>query len=293
MKRLSHNQIGSLFAIASGLFFGLVGYFGMSIIRANVSVPTMLFWRFLVASVILGSTLLVQRVTNQLSGQYKTNELFQVFLYGALLYTPSTCLYFTASKLIGTGLSMVIFFTFPAMILIINWILFRKPVHKSYYVALILIAIGMALLADFKNAHCDSIGIGIGLFSALIYAGYAIVSKMIKLPPMLATFMVSLGCMTTAFIFALASNSLTVPTSFPVWGNIVGIAIICSALPILFFLESLKYISTEKASILSVLEPVFVVIFGVLLLDEQVSMLQSVGIITILAGALLTLHIGE
>ena len=65
--------------------------------------------------------------------------------------------------------------------------------------------------------------------------------------------------------------------------------IICTALPILFFLESLKYISSEKASMLTVLEPIFVVIFGVILMHEPITFIQIIGIITILLGALLTL----
>ena len=40
---------------------------------------------------------------------------------------------------------------------------------------------------------------------------------------------------------------------------------------------------------LSVLEPVFVVIFGILLLNESITNLKILGIITILSGALITI----
>ena len=62
-----------------------------------------------------------------------------------------------------------------------------------------------------------------------------------------------------------------------------------TVIPILLMLYGLKYISSEKASILSVLEPVFVVIFGILLLGESLRFLSAVGIVLILAGALMTL----
>ena len=54
-------------------------------------------------------------------------------------------------------------------------------------------------------------------------------------------------------------------------------------------LYSLKYISSERASILSVLEPVFVVIFGVILLGETLHPWHAVGVVFVLLGAMITL----
>ena len=67
-------------------------------------------------------------------------------------------------------------------------------------------------------------------------------------------------------------------------------ALISTALPILLLLEAMKYISSTKASILSVLEPLFVVIFGVILLDEQISLAEGCGVVIVLAGAMLALR---
>jgi drug/metabolite transporter (DMT)-like permease len=66
-------------------------------------------------------------------------------------------------------------------------------------------------------------------------------------------------------------------------------AIICTALPILLLLKGLKYISSEKAAIVSVLEPVFVLLSGIILLGETVSVMQIFGTIIILSGAVITL----
>ena len=50
-----------------------------------------------------------------------------------------------------------------------------------------------------------------------------------------------------------------------------------------------KYISSEKAAIVSVLEPVFVLLSGIILLGETVSVMQIFGTIIILSGAVITL----
>lgn len=286
MNFLSPENKGAIYAIASGLFFGLVGYFGMNMIHANLSIPNMLFWRFFIGSLTVGIVLLGTIKTINVSNK----ELLQVFLYGAVFYTPSTIIYFSASKLIGTGLAMVIFFTFPAMIMLINWILHKTPITKQYYLAMGLITLGMVLLVNIQEFTFDIMGMGLGILAALFYAFYAIESKKITMPPLLSTLLVSLGCMVACFFGALATHSFIIPTTLSMWINIIAMGIICTALPILFFLESLKYISTEKASILSVLEPIFVVLFGVVLLNESVTLLQLLGIIVILAGAMVTLR---
>ena len=109
------------------------------------------------------------------------------------------------------------------------------------------------------------------------------------MPPSLSTLMVCLGCMTTSLIVALLDNTLIVPKAMSTWLNLLGIGVVATVIPILLMLHSLKYISSEKASLLSVLEPVFVVIFGVLLLGETLKPIHALGVVFVLAGALLTL----
>jgi drug/metabolite transporter (DMT)-like permease len=57
----------------------------------------------------------------------------------------------------------------------------------------------------------------------------------------------------------------------------------------LLLLKALKYIDAEKAATLSVLEPVFVLIFGIILLDEKITFIQTIGTIIVLLGALMVL----
>ncbi len=285
MNFLSHENKGACYAIISGLLFGLVGYFGMSIINANLSVSNMLFWRFLVSSILISFLLLPKLKSIRVSFV----ELLKVIFYGSAFYSLSTMIYFTASKCIGTGIAMVIFFIFPAIVLFLNWLLYKTRITKIFYAALALIMVGLMLLVDISDFTFDVMGIGLALLSACLYACYIVASKRNNLPPLLSTLMVSIGCMITCFMGAIMSGSFVIPSTPSVCMHIIGMGVICTALPILFFLESLKYISSEKASMLSVFEPVFVVIFGVILMNEKISMLQIFGIITILSGASMAL----
>lgn len=283
---ISNEQKGSLYAISSGFLYGFIGYFGISVTHASISTTNMLFWRFLIASLSIGFVML-KRVD---STRYSRKQMGLVFLNGMLFYGFSTMLYFFACPYIGSGLAMVIFFTYPAMVMLLNRFLYGQPIPQIYYFAIFIILAGMCLFVDTDNMRFDLLGILLSIVSAFAYAGYIVASKKITLSPDMSTLMVCLGCMTTALICSLGNGSFVVPASYSVWVNLFGIGILSTSVPILLFLYGLNYISSEKASILSVLEPVFVLIFGVTLLGEPMKLQYGIGVAVVLTGALLTLR---
>lgn len=245
----------------------------------------MLFWRFLVSSLFMCILLLPQLKKMQLN----VVEAIKIIFYGAAFYGTCSILYFVATEYIGSGLAMVIFFTYPTMVLLINFAFFKQKISKIYYLALIVILVGMLFLVNGSKLHFDLMGVGLSLVSALLYAFYIIVSKNNTTPALVSTLFISMGAMLVSLAAALLEKTFLLPLGTNVWFNICGIGIICTALPIVFLLEGLKHISSLQASILSVLEPVFVVIFGILLLGEKINLIQALGVIILLAGALMSL----
>ncbi len=245
----------------------------------------MLFWRFLVSSLFMCVLLIPHLKTLQLDGK----ELAKITFYGAAFYGSCSIFYFVATQYIGSGLAMVIFFTYPSIVLLINFAFFGQKISKAYYLALIVIFIGMLLLMSGSKFNFNLMGISLSLLSAVLYALYLIFSKTSTVPALLSTLFVSIGAMLVSLVAACIEKTFVMPTRFDTWFNICGIGIICTALPIVLLLKGLKHITSLQASILSVLEPVFVVIFGILLLGEKITPIQGVGVSVLLGGALLSL----
>jgi drug/metabolite transporter (DMT)-like permease len=285
MKLLSKENRGVLYAVSSGLCFGLLGYFGVTLMQANFSVYNMLFWRFVVGSIVVALCLLPTYTTIF----KKPKELVKVFLYGVSFYSITAILYFIACKYISTGLAMVMFFTYPVMVILLNKFLYKSEIPKTYYGAVGLILLGMCLLGGNQDLTFDFFGLLLAVASALSYACYLIVSKNSKVSPLVSTLMVSIGCLVTCFLAARVDGSFFVPHDFRTWVNIIALGTLCTALPILLLLRALQYISSEKASLLSVLEPIFVLGFGVLLLEETITSTQMIGVVIVLLGAIVTL----
>lgn len=277
----SENK-GVLFAIFSGFLYGLLGYFGMVLMRSGMSAYNLSFWRFFVSFIFL----FIIATSLSLKGSGDPRQYLRALINGALFYSAPSTLFFIASQYVGTGQSMVIFFSFPAFVMVLNWLLLGQAIKPYYFLSFAVILVGLTMLVDVGEVTFDLLGIGLSLLSAVSYAFYVFFSKQVKLPALYSTMMVSLGCLLTSLILSLFHGSFRVPLEAGQWLNISALAIVCTALPILLMLEALKHISTDRASLLSVLEPVFTVIFGVLLLGEVVSLKATVGIALTLIGAM-------
>lgn len=282
--KISTEHQGSLYAIISGLMYGLVGYFGIKLM-SDLSIANLQFWRFIVS----GLFMCVFFFKHFKVSKKDTFPIINTFCFGGVLYSAAAGVYFIASQYIGTGPSMVIFFTYPAMVVLINWIIYKNKIAKIYYFAIFLVAVGMIQLIDLNEFRLDLLGLGLAILSAVFYAFYIVCSKNIKLSPVMSTVVVSFGCAFACLIYALWDQSFSIPTTQDEWLLILGFGIVTTALPMLLFLKALEKISSEKASILSVTEPIFVVIFGAILLNEVIDMPKAIGIVAILVGALMTL----
>lgn len=287
MKILTDTHKGELYAAISGLMYGLVGYFGIQIINAGNTISNMSSWRYIISFIIIIIVIIIQYKEKPIPKL----DLFKIFIYGAIFYCPCSILFFYASEYIGTGISMVVFFTYPVIVIALNSLFYKVAIHKLYYLSVAIILSGMILLADFGDANLNMTGFIFGMLSSLGYGLYITSSQNIKnIDPVISTSIVCLGCAFSSALLAIYDGTFEFPKEIRTWVNIVGMALICTTLPILLLLESMKYISSTKASILSVLEPVFVVIFGVILLDEEVTLSQTLGVAIVLGGALLALR---
>lgn len=275
---------GTALAIFSGLLYGLLGYFGASLLESGLSAPNVSFWRFFVAFLLVCLLFLLSGKKNKL-----TNASLKMLLIGSVFYSVPSSLFLVASRHIGTGQAMVIFFIFPVFVMLFNWLFLHQHLKIRYVISFVIILIGMLFLVDIGEVKTDLLGIALSLLAAMLYGGYIFLSKNISLQPMNSTLMVLCGCAMSSGVFAIIDGSLNMPTASVDWLYILLYGVICSALPILFMLQAMKYIGSDKAAILSVLEPLFTVFFGVILLDEPLSLTMLIGVALILCGVLAVL----
>lgn len=273
----------------SGILYGFLGYLGTSIMHENMSISTMLFWRFFIAGCWMLFFSLKKHATDRVFDQINKRTLFIMFVLGAIGYAGSSGFYFVASQYTGTGLAMVIFFSYPIAIALTSWLLHGKKMQGSLLLTLLAMMIGLFLLRDASVQSFDLIGIFFGVLAAICYAFYMIGSKRfssVSLDSNVLTMVVSFACAFIFLGFSLSTHSFMFPLNLKNVLYLLALGILATALPIQLMLEGLKYVSSMRASIISVLEPLVTVLVGVLWLHESVSYLQMLGVMIILGSAL-------
>lgn len=273
------------FAVVSGLLYGLLAYFGITLMRSGMSVYCLTFWRFVIAFIVVAIVIVLRKdkPSTTMSAALKT------MLNGALFYSGCGIFFFLAAKYISSGEAMVIFFVYPLWVMIFNWLLYGVRFQIHYCLSFILIIAGLVFLIDVKEIDFDFLGIGLSLLASFSYAIYILWSKKLVISPLSSTMFVSIGGGLLGLIMSTVEGSFMLPATSHQWISLILFSIVCTAVPILLLLEAIKYLSSDKASLLSVLEPIATVIFGVLLLDETLTINSIFGMALILIGAMLVI----
>jgi len=89
------------------------------------------------------------------------------------------------------------------------------------------------------------------------------------------------------FAYGVAAGRLSVPTTVEQWAIIAGLAVVGTVLPILLFVNGLRYMEASRASVVTTAEPVVTVVLGVVVLGERLSPGILVGGTLVLVGVLL------
>lgn len=287
----THPKIfqASLFVAISGILYGFLGFLGVHILSSSFSLATMLFWRFCIAGLWIFLVTLVKNSKEDPLHFVSKRSLILMFFLGAIGYAGSSGFYFLASEYTGTGLAMVIFFCYPIIVAFFSWMLHNKKITRSTFVALVIIIAGLFFLRYSSVNSLSMLGILFGILSAVCYAFYVMGSKhfssMTKDSNVL-TMMVCFGCSFLFLILSISSNSFEIPHTLKSWEYFMALGVLATALPIQLMLVGLKHISSMRASIISVVEPLVTVLVGIFLLGESISHLQLLGVAIILGGAL-------
>ena len=275
-------RVGALFVLCSGAGFGTLGVLGVVAGDAGLSIPTVLFLRFVLATVVVWVALGVRDQLRRLRGR----NLLVGLALGAFGYAAMSGLYFLGLELMTAGMVGIVLYTYPAFVLVLAAAFLGEPVGRRSVAALVLTLGGVALITGADPAVADPTGVGIVLAAAAVYATYITASrttlKDVSAPTLTAHVMPAAAG--TFLVVGLATDSLSVPSGAVAWGAVVAIAVLATALPIFAFFAGLSRIGAGPAAILSAVEPVVTVLLGALLLGEPVSAAVVVGGGLVLVG---------
>jgi drug/metabolite transporter (DMT)-like permease len=280
---MSTKLFGFGLIVVSAVSFGFMPIFATLSYRNGLDVKTILLFRFLIAAVLLNLYLWWRGYRYP-----RGKTLIILITMGAILYAVQAFSYFTAVGLIGSSLTSILLYTYPAIVLLLSIALLKSRIQRVDIFALGLTTMGAILVIGLRFQNSDIIGIILGLTAAVVYSLYILIGTkaMQRIDPLVASTVI---ISSAAFVYTAygLSIQLEIPQAPTQWLLLVAIALVSTILAIATFFYGLKIIGPVKASMISTLELITTLLFSYLLLDEQIGTMQILGSILILLAALL------
>lgn len=273
---------GTLAVVGSSLGYGALAVLAKLAFEAGVRVLPLLGWRFVIGSGLLWAFVLLTGRPVPV-GRRATG----VVLLGAL-YAGNSLAFMVGLERIPASLASLVFFTYPAVTVVMARFVSREPLTARRLLCLGLATAGCALTVGQGVTGADPTGVawvllGVLLISAFIVASHGVLSRV---PPLGGT---AVLLTTTAAVLGLAAMFVTgpgVPLEPRALLLLAALGIVSTAIPVTLFLLGIQWIGPGRAAILSTLEPVVTVSLAALVLDELMSPGQLLGGALILAGAI-------
>lgn len=281
IKTLSKNAIiGYPAGIITGITYGLNPLFAVPLMKEGASIESILFFRYIIAVLLLGAFLLLRKQSFKVSWKQAG-----VLLVLGLLYTTSSLTLFEAYKYIASGLATTIVFLYPVLVAII--MVFLKVVPSwPVWLSIGLTFVGVVIMTQSDSSQTvNPIGLLLSFASALVYALFIVIinrSKVIgNISNSLLTFY-ALSVGTIVFLGKIALSDIGVMTGLTghtVWLNLVGLAVLPTIVSTATLAIATRNIGATKASVLGVFEPVTAILVGTLVFGEALTTNIVVGIL--------------
>lgn len=242
----------------------------------------------LIGAIVLWSASFVQQFKNK---EQDRKENIKLLLAGTSM-GASAYTYYLSIEYIPASLSIVLLMQMTWMSILIDYLFFKVKISLKQILASVFIIAGSILagnLINLNNINLSFVGISLGMSAALIYSVYVIFTT--KLGKNVSMFKKSALMTTGSAMMIFLINAKSIVTSKHLdfgllkWG--LMLAFFGTIIPPLCFSKGMPKIGAGLSSILLTLELPCVILCAYLILGEQVSFLQIMGICIMLTAIII------
>lgn len=197
-----------------------------------------------------------------------------------------------AEQYISSALAAILVATMPLLVALLSVRLSPEDRPTGLRVAGLVLGLGgvMALLGiDVAGKPRELFGATLVLVATLGYAAAPIIvsRRLADLDP-LGPVAASLTLATLLLLPAAIAGWPQAVPSHSALGAIAVLGVVCTALGLVVFFELIAEAGPNRAAIITYLNPLVAVAIGILVLDERLGIISSVGLLLILGGAWLS-----
>ena len=280
MKTKSQNLYYGMY-ILSMLIFGTNG-----VLVSHISLQSS---QIVLLRTLIGGALLTVIVL--LRGGFDRNavraDLPMILLGGTALGLNWVAL-FSAYRLLNVSLATLIYYIGPILVLLFSPIIFREKLTGTKIAAVAIVAVGLVCISgSILVGGMNPVGFAAAIASALFYAALIVFNKRITHTKGLQTAAIELDI---AFAVVLIYCLLTVGLPHPARADLPYIAVIGvvnTGLAYVLYFSGLQKLPGQSVALISYVDPVSALFFSALFLHEKLTLIQVIGAVLIIGGAML------
>lgn len=284
LSRVRNDTIGIAASVLSAVLFGIAPLLARYAYDAGWSSVMLAFLRFTIGALIVLAVLAIRRERILLPGRI----LLRIGVI-SVFYACMILLLYTSYLYIDSGMATTLHFSYPVFVMLLTAVLSRRWPDRIDLLCTILAVAGIVFLQG-SAGRPDPRGVLTAAASGLSYAVYIVLTERFslkKVPAMTLTFWISVYASVYSGIciglagqmqFAAAPGGLTA---------IFLLALTSNACAVSLFQKGMSLCGGIRASLLSTFEPLTSVLVGCLFLSEKLTVRRSIGILLVLAAAVL------
>ena len=268
------NILGIIFALAAGVFFGIIGPVTKTAYNLGAGVGLAIFLRYIVALLIVSPLIPYQR---NLFKTYKDNfKLFLLITVASIMLTTGLLISVTY---INVSLTIIIFCTYPIIVLTISIFVTKEKIKNIIKFLFITTFIGLFLALSPSTESLKVQGIIFALIASL-GASIMIVNNQTMSKKNISPIEINIFINFFNTIFFLVILSLFFEINLDVNLNAFIFLLIpsCSyAIALFLQLLAIPRIGQTNTALFLYLEPITGIFGAVLILNEQLTSIQLLG----------------
>ncbi|AVK85963.1 hypothetical protein C3943_21950 [Lysinibacillus sp. B2A1] len=273
---------GIIYAIISAICFGIMPIFAIKAYSYGISVYTLLVLRFSISSLLFFLFLLWKKIPFKIGKM----DLKLLFLLGGVLFTLLSVLHFESLKYLSSAMAVLLLFSFPIFVSIFSFLIYKEKLKIKSIIALFFTFISMIFLLGVSFQGINMKGVFLAILAAIVYALYMILGKKVtdnNSPVVTSTYVTSFAALGVLFI-GLITRELHWNFASNAWIYIFSIVLVSTIIGEITLFKSLQILNSTNVSMISMVEPIFTSIFGLLFLQEVMQPPQLLGGFFILIG---------
>ncbi|WP_289859491.1 DMT family transporter [uncultured Muribaculum sp.] len=280
---LSNKAKGYILGAIAAATYGMNPLFALPLYADGMDADSVLFFRYMMAIPVMGLLLRIRGHSFSLA----SGRLAELAVLGVVV-ALSSLLLFLSYNYMDSGVASTLLFVYPVMVALIMAFRYGERLPPVTVVCIAVTLVGIMMLnRTAAGAGLSATGIWMVMLSSAAYAVYIVAinrPRFRDIPTLKVIFYVLLFGVSVFAVRILFNGALTLPSQWYMWGCLLALALLPTAVSFFCTTLSIQYIGPTPTAILGALEPVVAIFVAVAVFGDILTPRQVAGMVLILSA---------